>query len=295
MAAKTFDEVYLVNYSSYDDVNLYEVGCQKCDPSYGYGPIIRKLYILHYVVSGEGILRINNHEFAIKEHDIFVIPAHTASYYEADENHPWNYIWIQFDGFKIKEMLNNCGLSDKSPILSLHQEAKKVEDCIRHILTNYGDEYACIGKVYELFQHMIHAANLKNKPQKKRTDSLTYIQTTIQFIRQKYSDPIRIQDIADYCGLNRSYLTRLFKHATGYTPQEYLAQYRINQAKQLLEENELSIQHIAYCVGYNNSFTFSKLFKRQTGFSPSDYRSFTNKKTPITEHTLHTVIGDKIE
>ena len=74
MAAKTFDEVYLVNYSSYDDVNLYEVGCQKCDPSYGYGPIIRKLYILHYVVSGEGILRINNHEFAIKEHDIFVIP-----------------------------------------------------------------------------------------------------------------------------------------------------------------------------------------------------------------------------
>ena len=50
MAAKTFDEVYLVNYSSYDDVNLYEVGCQKCDPSYGYGPIIRKLYILHYVV-----------------------------------------------------------------------------------------------------------------------------------------------------------------------------------------------------------------------------------------------------
>ena len=103
MAAKTFDEVYLVNYSSYDDVNLYEVGCQKCDPSYGYGPIIRKLYILHYVVSGEGILRINNHEFAIKEHDIFVIPAHTASYYEADENHPWNYIWIQFDGFKIKD------------------------------------------------------------------------------------------------------------------------------------------------------------------------------------------------
>lgn len=140
---------------------------------------------------------------------------------------------------------------------------------------------------------MIHAANLKNKPQKKRTDSLTYIQTTIQFIRQKYSDPIRIQDIADYCGLNRSYLTRLFKHATGYTPQEYLAQYRINQAKQLLEENGLSIQHIAYCVGYNDSFTFSKLFKRQTGFSPSDYRDFSHKKTPITEHTLHTVIGDQ--
>ena len=44
MAAKTFDEVYLVNYSSYDDVNLYEVGCQKCDPSYGYGNYPQIIY-----------------------------------------------------------------------------------------------------------------------------------------------------------------------------------------------------------------------------------------------------------
>lgn len=90
----------------------------KCDPSYGYGPIIRKLYILHYVVSGEGLLRIQDKEFAVKEHDIFVIPAHTPSYYEAGENNPWNYIWIQFDGFKIKEMLNRCGLSETNPVLS---------------------------------------------------------------------------------------------------------------------------------------------------------------------------------
>lgn len=295
MAAKTFDEVYLVNYSSYDDVNLYEVGCQKCDPSYGYGPIIRKLYILHYVVSGEGLLRIQDKEFAVKEHDIFVIPAHTPSYYEAGENNPRNYIWIQFDGFKIKEMLNRCGLSETNPVLSLREHAPKTERCLQNILTNHEDEYACIGNVYQLFQHMVQAANLDKKMKKKKTDALTYIQNTICFIRQKYSDPIRIQDIADYCGLNRSYLTRLFKHATGYTPQEYLAQYRINQAKQLLEESSMSIHHIAYCVGYNDAFTFSKLFKRQTGFSPSDYRDFSHKKTPITEHTLHTVIGDKIE
>ena len=163
MAAKTFDEVYLVNYSSYDDVNLYEVGCQKCDPSYGYGPIIRKLYILHYVVSGEGLLRIQDKKFAVKEHDIFVIPAHTPSYYEADENNPWNYIWIQFDGFKIKEMLNRCGLSETNPVLSLREHAPKTERCLRNILTNHEDEYACIGNVYQLFQHMVQVANLDKK------------------------------------------------------------------------------------------------------------------------------------
>ena len=50
---------------------------------------------------------------------------------------------------------------------------------------------------------------IDKKMKKKKTDALTYIQNTICFIRQKYSDPIRIQDIADYCGLNLSYLTRL--------------------------------------------------------------------------------------
>ena len=124
---------------------------------------------------------------------------------------------------------------------------------------------------------MVQAANLDKKMKKKKTDALTYIQNTICFIRQKYSDPIRIQDIADYCGLNRSYLTRLFKHATGYTPQEYLAQYRINQAKQLLKESSMSIQHIAYCVGYNDAFTFSKLFKRH-------YHSVIMSNSKTSEH-----------
>lgn len=52
MASKTFDEIYFFNLDSFDDLRLYEVGCQKCDPSYGYGPIIRDFYILHYIYEG---------------------------------------------------------------------------------------------------------------------------------------------------------------------------------------------------------------------------------------------------
>lgn len=133
---------------------------------------------------------------------------------------------------------------------------------------------------------MVQAANL-DKKRKKKTDALTYIQNTICFIRQKYSDPIRIQDIADYCGLNRSYLTRLFKHATGYTPQEYLAQYRINQAKQLLEENSMSIQHIAYCVGYNDAFTFSKLLRDRLDFPHRITVIFPIKNSDYGTHTAY--------
>ncbi len=141
----------------------------KCDPSYGYGPIIRKLYILHYVVSGEGILHIQDKEFAVKEHDIFVIPAHTPSYYEASEKNPWNYIWIQFDGFKNQGNAESLWfVRNKSRSLPRKNMPQKTERCLRDILTNHEDEYACIGNVYQLFQHMVQAANLDKKAKKKR-------------------------------------------------------------------------------------------------------------------------------
>lgn len=294
MPAKTFDEVYLVNYSSYHDLNLYEAGRQKCMPSYCYGPIIRKLNILHYIKSGEGVLQINNQSFPVKEKELFIIPAQTPAYYQASEEKPWEYIWIQFHGFKVKEMMKRCGLSEQHPVLPLTEYAGKVEQCLTGILENHDDEYACVGLVYQLFQYMVHAAGREDPISKREKNSLTYIQQTIHFIQQKYSDPIRVQDIAEYCGLNRSYLTRLFKHATGYTPQEYLIQYRVNQARKLLEESQMPIQYIAYCIGYHDSFTFSKLFKRETGFSPSEYRKYANEKQPIVDHTLHMVIGDPV-
>ena len=107
----------------------------------------------------------------------------------------------------------------------------------------------------------------------KRADkSLLYIRNAILFIRKRYQEPIKVQEIADFCGLDRSYLCKIFKHATNYTPQEYLIFYRIKKAKLLLRDPELPVQHIAYSVGYNDPFAFSKVFKKETGISPSQYR-----------------------
>ena len=77
------------------------------------------------------------------------------------------------------------------------------------------------------------------------------------------------ENIAFALGLNRSYLTRLFKEATGYSLQEYLLTYRMKMAIKLLSENKLSVSEIAEAVGYTDTFTFSKAFKRHFGQSPS--------------------------
>ncbi|MCM1567889.1 MAG: AraC family transcriptional regulator [Roseburia sp.] len=273
MAGKTFDQCYWFHYDTYEDISLYEVGSFKCPPSYGYGPIIRETYILHYVFSGKGKLCLEGKEYPISSRQIFVIPAGLASYYEADYQNPWNYIWIRFHGSKAKELLEAAGITGSSPVFTSSGSTEEIERCLLDILQHYQKEYTSIGNVYRLFQEILDLSCAKQKEPSARNDGPEYyVQNALNYIKQKYSEPIQIQELAEYCGLNRSYLARIFKQATGRSPQEYLISHRINKAKQLLSQKQLSIQYIAYSVGYNDPFTFSRLFKRETGLSPSAYR-----------------------
>ena len=101
---------------------------------------------------------------------------------------------------------------------------------------------------------------------------LAYVRTVIKYIQLKYSESINMNDIASTCGLNRSYLSRLFHNATGTTIKGYLLSYRMKTAENMLKATQHSISYIGAAVGYNDIFTFSKAFKKYSGLTPSDYR-----------------------
>ena len=86
---------------------------------------------------------------------------------------------------------------------------------------------------------------------------------------------MRIQDIADYLHLNSHYVTAIFKQKYNKTPKHYLTEIRIEKAKTYLIDTDYSLQIIANAVGLENPFSFSRLFKSMTGFSPSKYKKVT--------------------
>lgn len=59
MGIKPFDECYFENFNEYEDIKLYEIGGYQCPPRYHYGPVVRDNYVLHYIVDGEGFLRMH--------------------------------------------------------------------------------------------------------------------------------------------------------------------------------------------------------------------------------------------
>ena len=99
-----------------------------------------------------------------------------------------------------------------------------------------------------------------------------YIDRTLDYVQTHVSENIRIQDIANYIGIDRSYLTSIFKKSLGISPQEYLVNYRMEYASELLKESDVKIAAIAHEVGYHDPLTFSKVFKKHMKLSPTQWR-----------------------
>lgn len=101
----------------------------------------------------------------------------------------------------------------------------------------------------------------------KLTDSVK------SYIRENFSYNFSLTDLAELFGYNAKYLGRVFKSRTGTTINAYCNALRIGEAKRLLKETEMRITEIALETGFNNISYFNYVFVRQTGVSPSVYRS----------------------
>ncbi len=92
------------------------------------------------------------------------------------------------------------------------------------------------------------------------------------FVKEHYSEELDLNSIALSLGFSSSYLTKVFNKVENTTPSKYIRSYRMNIAKQLMNDNNLTIQQIAAHVGYNDPFHFSRSFKQTFGISPTEYK-----------------------
>ncbi len=273
-----YDFCAFLDYDSSADACLYEIGSYNCIPGYSYGPVIRPRGILHYVTSGKGKLFLNSKEYDVSKDQIFYIPADINAYYVADIDDPWSYKWLHIGGANILETLKDINLDISNPVFDLskmdNHTHNKFNKIIDELFTNFQSKFYSIAKIYELLDIFLkYGSHSENNPESQK---LKYVKTVIKYIELKYSEHISIENIADTCCLNRSYLSRLFHEATGKTIKDYLLSVRMQKAEKLLKNSEYTISHIAFAVGYSDIFSFSKAFKKKRGITPSEYRSLCN-------------------
>ena len=101
--------------------------------------------------------------------------------------------------------------------------------------------------------------------------------SAVTYFNENYNQDISIENYAQTRGMSVSWFIRNFKKYTGMTPMQFIVSLRVNNAQILLEQTNYSIYEIAKIVGYDDQLYFSRLFRKQKGFSPSQYR----KRQPL--------------
>lgn len=262
------------------DLTAYQYGSEQCKPLYSYGPAIRNHYLFHYVLSGQGTLEVNlkNDEkaacYPVRAGQGFLIePGYITTYY-ADGSNPWEYAWVEFDGLRAGEFLEEAGLSAACPIFSpaCAEASRSFASEMLYIVEH--PDMTCrqfIGHLYLILDALIDASSRRKKIQGGKL-SRFYAQEAITFIEQFYSSPITVEDMAGHCNLDRSYFGKVFKTAIGQSPQEFLIRFRMAKASSLLTVTNLPISTICEQVGYPNQLHFSRAFKNVYGISPRTYR-----------------------
>jgi AraC-like DNA-binding protein len=267
------EKIY-INDPSHMDLNMYRCGIEDCTGGHSWGPAVRDHYIIHYVLGGKGIFQVNGSTYSLSKYDGFLICPDTVVYYSADAEEPWSYAWVGFHGLKAGAYLRQAGLDQQNSVFRYDKD-DFLKNCLMSMIEtkqlSKGGEIRLLGLLYEFISQLVETVEDRHTETSNRKEE--YVRKAMEFIRMNYSRKTSISEIAHNVGLDRSYLYSLFKEFLNVSPQEFLIDFRIEKACELMLGINLSIGDISRSVGYDDPLMFSKTFKKVKGVSPKEFRA----------------------
>lgn len=230
-----------------------------------------------YCTRGSGVVKFGGKQYSVNAGDGFYLPPeYPHEYYPVEDI--WETHWLTFDGREINELLDIIKFG-KARYFHIN-DLSAVESIFQKILylmkTNYYDcGYQCSANLYLFLIELNRVVNILSGTQEGQ--KLNQLQPVIDYIEKNYKKELTLDELASLIDLSPQYLCRLFKDCMNMRPFEFLARKRIQQAKLLLLEKDISINEIAAKVGYNDCSYFCSVFKKHEMLSPAEFRSLHRK------------------
>lgn len=253
-------------------MTVYESGHKVyCEPGWYTTLRIYDHYLIHYILSGKGTYMTPSGQYAVKKGDLFLIRPDEAIHYRADYADPWTYYWIGFNGHEAFNIMNLCGFSDTC-LVQFYGEDPILKNLFHKLAyPNYqgiSREYELLGYLYEIFSLFLQKWSAS-----ATSSAELYISHAVEYIQSNYPfSDLQVSNVADYVGIDRTYLYRIFYDFFHLSVQDYIHQFRLNKAKSLLKFTDASINLVASYCGFENQSYFSTVFKKQFNMTPMQYR-----------------------
>ena len=232
-------------------------GWEKCAPAHSFGPYVRSYYLVHFCLSGKGVLRDCRGAHPVQAGELFIIRPGEIATYVADASEPWCYAWLAFRGEDAAPLLD-CASVCPSP------------DRMGEQICALVDEGCCGGEIYlSLLYGLLHALFFAGPTERVAQDRL---QEICRYIRYNYMNELRVGELSHSFGFERSYLYRLFKEQLGVSVKAYITAVRMQHAKEFLSAGHAAGE-VARMVGYEDVLCFSHAFKKHFGITASQQRA----------------------
>lgn len=267
-------DVAIMEYkTSSKDLYLVSCGWEKCGATHSYGPAVRNYYMLHFILKGQGHYYLNNKHYKLNENQCFLTEPGTVTLYKAEPTNPWTYTWICFNGDYVPHLLKQSKLNTDNPIINLSCN-QTIYEIIKEMLSYHqltpANECYLQSKLYLIFAKLHEA--LQSVYNKVELNNNFYVTKAIEYIEKNTFTNLSVNDIARYLNISRSHLYALFKQELNTSPQQFLTNAKIANARELLSKTKIPIYSVALSCGYKNAFAFSRAFKQVTNISPREYR-----------------------
>lgn len=257
-------------------MRIFYCGKQACEKNYSFGPAVRTHYLIHFVLDGKGTLTTEYGIFELHGGEAFLIRPDEKTFYRADSICPWSYAWMAFDGEEAASLLARYYPDLKRPVCMIGDLAAAT-GFFEQLLKFFGNADENHEKVLGYF-YLILSCLIQTGTGGAVISEESLCKKAVFFIRHNYCYSIQISDVADYVGIDRTYLYRIFIHQLGMSPKQYINHFRLSEAKGMLYNTEYKITEIAYSCGYHDSSSFCRHFRRELGMSPAEYRKMRKSK-----------------
>jgi len=215
----------------------------------------------------------NGQTYEIVSCSFFVIPAFEPHIYRADKKDPWSIYWIHFGGekshhfkmfFKRNINLKSCPNSRIDDRINLFNE---ILTALQLGFSKERIEFANL-TLQSLLASFFYIDTYRAS---KGHQSSNPVEQAVFFMQKNLHQSIKIKDIAEQVQLSESHLSKLFRNKTGSAPMDYFINLKMQEAIRLLSNQSMLIKEIAFSLGYNDPFYFSRIFTKHIGVNPTSF------------------------
>lgn len=241
--------------------------------NYDAGRVLQEFQLV-YITKGKGQFSSQQIQACdIHEGTVIILKPGEWHTYRPNETTGWECYWVGFSG------LGTENLSALNPLIKIGYDEEMV-GLYRKILEvsnneRSGYQQLLSGILIHLLAYLFYREKDKNWKDK---EVLTKIDKARLIIREKINTPISPEELAASLNMSYTWFRRMFRQYTGLAPAQYIAQLKIQKAKELLSITTKTIKEIALELGYESIDYFSTQFRKQAGQTPTQFRSLCQGK-----------------